>query len=158
MVDIINNLRNASRVREGLEFIRDTIRDRGRIMMMLGPYMFSLGTAAPQSVFRSAAYSWPGQERIGRRPLLQSTGPGIETIDIEGVIYPEYRGGLRQVQAMRELAGLGRPWLLVDGLGVVYGLFAILQVDEGATFYDRNGAPRRIDFRLQLEFAGDDDR
>lgn len=157
MVDIVSGLRNASRVREGLEAVRDQARSRDRVMMMLGPYMFSVATAAPQQVSRTASYSWPSQERVGRRPLLQWTGRGSERLEIEGMIYPQYRGGLRQVQAMRELAGLGKRWLLVDGLGVVYGLFAILQVEETGALYDRYGAPRRINFRLQLEYAGDSD-
>lgn len=156
MVDIIEGLRNASRVREGLEAVRDQLKNRDRVMMMLGPFMFSTGTAAPWQINRSASYSWPSQDRVGARPLLQWTGRGSERIEIDGVIFPEYRGGLRQVQAMRELAGLGKRWLLVDGLGVVYGLFAITQVEETGAFFDRHGAPRRIQFRLQLEYAGED--
>lgn len=157
MVDIVGTLRGASRVREGLEAVRDQARNRDRVMMMLGPYMFSVGTAAPRQVARTARFAWPAQERVGERPLLQWTGKGEERIEIEGVIYPEYKGGLRQVQAMRELAGLGKRWLLVDGLGVVYGLYAILQVEETGAVYDKHGAPRRISFRLQLEYAGDQD-
>jgi phage protein U len=157
MVDIISGLRNASRVREGLEALRTQVTNRDRIMMMLGPYMFSVGTASPQLVNRNTTYHWPAQERVGKRPLLQWTGPGDERMEIAGVIYPHYRGGLRQVQAMRELAGLGKRWLLVDGLGVVYGLFAIVEIDETGVLYDAKGAPRRISFRLQLEYAGDDD-
>lgn len=157
MVDIVSGLRDASRVREGLEAVRDQVTNRDRVMMMLGPFMFSVGTAAPQQIARTARYSWPSQERVGRRPLLQWAGRGEERLEVAGVIYPVYKGGLRQVQGMRELAGVGKRWLLVDGLGVVYGLFAILQVEETGRVYDKFGAPRRINFRLQLEYAGDSD-
>lgn len=157
MVDVISSVRNASRVREGIEAARDQLTNRDRVMMMLGPYMFSVGTAAPQQMTRTASYSWASQERVGRRPLLQWTGRGEETVELEGVIYPGYKGGLRQVQAMRELAGMGKRWLLVDGLGVVYGLYSILQVEETGRVLDKHGAPRRIDFRLQLEYSGDAD-
>ncbi|MCS4503902.1 phage tail protein [Arhodomonas aquaeolei] len=155
MVDIVEGLRDASRVREGLEAVVGQVTNRDRVMMMLGPFMFSVGTAAPRQISRTARYSWPSQDRVGRRPLLQWTGRGAERIEIEGTIYPEFKGGLRQVQAMRELAGQGKRWLLVDGLGVVYGLFAILQVEETGSIYDKHGAPRRISFRLQLEYAGE---
>lgn len=156
MVDIVGALRGASRVREGLEAVRDQLSNRDPVMMKLGPYMFSVGTAAPRQMARTARYSWPSQARVGERPLLQWTGPGEERIELEGVIYPEYKGGLRQVQAMRELAGLGKRWLLVDSLGVVYGLWSILQVEETGAVFDKHGAPRRINFRLQLEHAGDE--
>ncbi len=155
MVDVVSGLRNISRVREGLEAVRDQVTNRDRVMMMLGPYMFSVGTAAPQQIDRSARFSWPAQSRIGRRPLLQWTGPGAELMTIDGVMYPEYKGGLRQMQALRELAGTGRRWILVDGLGVVYGLFAIKQVDETGTLHTKFGSPKRIEFQLQLEYAGD---
>lgn len=155
MVDVIEGLRNASRVREGLEAVHEQATNRDRVMMVLGPFMFSVGTAAPGQISRTARYSWPSQDRVGRRPLLQWTGRGAERMEIEGTIYPQFKGGLRQVQAMRELAGQGQRWLLVDGLGVVYGLFAILQVEETGSVYDKHGAPRRITFRLQLEYAGD---
>lgn len=155
MVDIIKNLRGASRIREGLEAVSTQLQNRDRIMMMLGPFMFSVGTAAPQQISRTARYMWPSQDRVGKHPLLQWTGPGEERLDIEGTIYPQYKGGLRQMQAMRELAGLGRRWILVDGLGVVYGMYAILEVDETGTVFHKDGAPRRIDFHLQLEYAGD---
>lgn len=157
MVDIVSSLRGASRGREGLEAVRTQLTNRDRVLMLLGPFMFSVGTAAPRQIARTASFSWPAQERVGRRPLLQWTGRGEERLEIEGTIFPEYKGGLRQMQAMRELAGLGKRWLLVDGLGVVYGLFAILQVEETGTVYDKHGAPRRIDFRVQLEYAGDQD-
>lgn len=156
MVDIVGALSGASRVREGLEAVRDQVRNRDRVMMKLGPYMFSVGTAAPRQMARTSRYAWPSQQRVGERPLLQWTGRGEERIELEGVIYPEYKGGLRQVHAMRELAGLGKRWLLVDGLGVVYGMFAIVQVDETGAVFDKYGAPRRINFRLQLEYAGDE--
>ncbi|TGG92535.1 phage tail protein [Natronospirillum operosum] len=157
MVDIVSGLRNISRAREGLEAVRDQVKNRDRVMMMLGPYMLSVGTASPQQIDRKASFAWPAQERIGKRPLLQFTGRGQELIHIDGVIYPEYKGGLRQMQALREMAGSGRRWLLVDGLGVVYGLYAILEVDEVGSAYTKFGSPKRIEFQLQLEYAGDSD-
>lgn len=155
MVDIIRDLRSAGRIREGLEAVRPQAQNRDRIMMMLGRFMFSVGTAAPQQISRTSRYAWPSQERVGQRPLLQWTGPAEERLNINGTIYPKYKGGLLQIQTMRELAGLGKRWLLVDGQGVVYGLFAILEVDEVGTVFDQRGAPTRIDFNLQLEYAGD---
>ncbi|MEQ4538017.1 MAG: phage tail protein [Billgrantia sp.] len=156
MVDIVSGLRNVSRARQGLSAVRGQVQNRDRVMMLLGPFMFSVGTAAPDSVRHNARYGWPSQARVGVRPLLQWTGPEEESVSLDGTLYPHYRGGLGQVVALRELAGLGRPWLLVDGLGVVYGEFAITHVEETRRVYDRVGAPKRIDFHLQLEHAGEE--
>lgn len=153
MVDIVRNLRNASRVREGLEAVREQARNRDKVMMMLGPFMFSVGTAAPNQVVRTNRYNWPSLDLVGVRPALQWVGFGEERIEMQGTIFPSYKGGLRQVQAMRELAGTGKRWLLIDGLGVVYGMYAITAIEETSRNFIGPGAPRRIDFRLSLERA-----
>lgn len=155
MAEVISTLRGVSREREGLAAVRDQMRTRDRVMMMLGPYMFSVATATPEKLTHSASYDWPSQDRVGARPLLQWTGIGSENISINGVIYPAYKGGLGQMAALREMAGMGKRWLLVDGRGVVYGKYVLRQVEESGTVYDANGMPRRIDFGLTLDYAGD---
>lgn len=155
MVDIVSELRDTRRLGQVLDALRGQFTTRERVMMMLGRFMFSVASAAPQQVRRTARYEWPAQSLVGRRPILQSTGRGEEGIELNGRIYPQFRGGLRQVQAMRELAGLGDADLLLDGLGFVYGLFAITEVEETSVVFDATSAPRRIDFRMRLAHAGD---
>lgn len=129
----------------------------GSVMMMLGTeYMFALSTAAYQSLRRSAEYRWPAQERIGRRPARQYVGPGGETIELSGSIYPQFAGGLAQVRRMRTAAGQGLPLLLVDGRGQSWGRWCIERVEETHTVLDGNGDPRRIDFALTLGRYGED--
>ena len=126
--------------------------------MMLGTeYMFSLSTAAYQSLRRSAAYRWPAQERVGRRPARQFVGPGDETITLDGTIYPHYLGGIGQIEHMREVAGRGEPLALVDGLGNNLGQWCIERVDETATIFEADGRPRRMDFNLGLARYGEDE-
>ncbi len=127
------------------------------VMMMLGRYQFSLDTAAYQNLHRDAEYRWPEQSRIGRIPARQFVGPGGETIEIEGSIYPHYRGGLGQLERLREIAGRGRPLLLTDGRGKVWGTWCIERVSETQTVFFGNGDPRRIEFRLTLARYGEDD-
>lgn len=156
MADIITSLTNFSRLRAGIEAVHAQAQRSSRIMWMLGPFMFSRDTAAPAKLQRVTEFSWPSQARMGRDPALQYTGPGADTIDLDGVIYPHYKGGLSQMQAMRELAGLGEPQLLVDGRGMVYGKWSILRVEEtGSVFFD-NGTPRKIEFKLSLQRYGED--
>lgn len=123
----------------------------GTVMMQLGSFQFSVNTAAYQELRRRTAYTWASQDRFGRSPNLQFTGPGEDTITLSGVIYTEYRGGIGQLDAMRGMASRGMPLLLVDGYGRLLGRWAILSVEEGQTVFAAFGRPRKQEFTLQLQ-------
>jgi phage protein U len=125
------------------------------VMMALGRYRFSLDTAAYQSLQRSTEYRWTPQARIGQPPGLQYLGPGDEGLELEGVIYPNFKGGLGQVEAMRREAGKGQPLQLTDGLGRAWGHYVITRIEETQTVFFANGQPRRIEFRLSLNRYGE---
>ncbi len=125
-------------------------------MMRLGDYTFSLNTAAYQQLRRQTEYRWPAQQRIGRLPARQFTGPGQEILSLSGTIYPQFRGGTGQVDAMRQKAGQGQPMTLVDGAGRVRGKWVITRVEETQRVLFADGAPRRIDFRLELARYAED--
>lgn len=125
-------------------------------MLQLGDYQFSLQTAAPQSLSHAAEYRWAELERAGRLPASQYTGPGPETIELEGTLYPEFAGGLGQLDRMRAEAGRGEPLHLVDYGGNVRGRWVILRVEEGRKVLFPDGTPRRVDFRLSLRRYGED--
>lgn len=126
------------------------------VMMALGAFRFGIGQANYQNFTHEAAFRWEKVDRVGRAPALQYLGPDAETITLEGVIYPHYRGGLRQVDLMRTQARLGQPLILVDGLGFVWKRWVIAQVSEKRSVLWANGAPRRIDFTVQLMAYGGD--
>ena len=75
---------------------------------------------------------------------------GDETMQLPGVIYPEYRGGFQQIEAMRRIAALGQPLLLVDGLGKLWGRWVIESIDEKQSLFAAFGAPRKQEFTLSL--------
>lgn len=126
------------------------------MMLALGPYRFSLNTSAYQSLKRSSEYRWPSIERIGKEPLLQAIGPGCDRIDLDGVIYPHFRGGLGQINAMRDSAARQEPLMLINGQGNVLGRFVIAQVEESQNTFLADGSPRKIEFRLSLERYGEE--
>lgn len=126
------------------------------MMLALGPYRFSLNTSAYQSLKRSSEYRWPSIERIGKEPLLQAIGPGCDRIDLDGVIYPHFRGGLGQINAMRDSAEKQKPLMLINGQGNVLGRFVITQIEESQNTFLADGAPRKIEFRLSLERYGEE--
>ncbi|WP_072670544.1 phage tail protein [Vibrio injensis] len=126
------------------------------MMLGLGDYRFSVDRAAYQELRRVTDYRWPSQERIGRTPARQFVGPGDDRQDLEGVIYPHFRGGPGQLDAMREEAAQGTPLLLVDGEGRIHGRWVIERVEETKSVIDEKGRPRRQQFRLTIAFYGDD--
>ncbi len=126
------------------------------MMLALGPYRFSLNTSAYQTLKRISEYRWPSIERIGKEPLLQAIGPGCDRIDLDGVIYPHFRGGLGQINAMRDSAARQEPLMLINGQGNVLGRFVIAQVEESQNTFLADGSPRKIEFRLSLERYGEE--
>lgn len=120
------------------------------VMMRLGLYKFGIDTAAYQELNRVAAYRWARQERIGTNDALQFTGLGPETVDLRGVVFPEFRGGLDQVAKMRLQASIGLPLPLIDGRGKVWGLWAVEQISERQSIFAAKGVPKRIEFDLRL--------
>lgn len=126
------------------------------VMMGLGTFRFGVNTAAYQTLRRTASYRWGQLDRIGRAPAQQFLGAGAEDINLDGVIYPHFKGGLRQVEAMRAVAGLGQPMILVDGLGWVFQRWVIVSVAETKGTFLADGAPRKIEFSLGLRSYGGD--
>lgn len=126
------------------------------VMMALGLFRFGVNNAAYQTFSRSAAYRWEKLDRAGRAPALQFLGPDAEEIQLEGVIYPHFKGGLRQVEAMRLAARRGQPFMLVDGLGWVWDRWVITGVTEKKSIFMSDGAPRQIDFSMSLRAYGSD--
>ena len=126
------------------------------IMMALGEYRFSVSTAAYNEFRRNTSWRWPSQQRVGRLPAKQYLGPGEDTIELGGTVYPHYNGGLKQIDSMREEAGKGEPLMLVDGLGKVWGKWCILSIEENRSRHLSNGAPLKQSFRLRIENYGED--
>lgn len=129
---------------------------RDLVMMALGSFRFGVNRANYQVFSRNAPYRWAKQDRLGRAPALQFLGPDTEEITLEGVIYPHFKGGLRQVELMRLIAMQGVPLMLVDGLGFVWQRWCITTVDERRSFLMAGGTPRKIEFSVSLQSYGGD--
>ncbi|ESZ63522.1 phage tail protein [Mesorhizobium sp. C120A] len=125
-------------------------------MMGLGPFRFSLSTAAYQSLERGDEYRWEEAARIGRAPAMQFIGAGTTTFSLSGTIYPGFRGGLGQLDSMRAIAAIGAPQMMVSGLGRIFGLYVIAGVNETQTIFFDNGAFRKQEFSIDLKSYGVD--
>jgi len=126
------------------------------MMMLLGEYRFSISNASYQGLKRQTEYKWQEINRIGVEPALQYTGKGVETIELEGVIYPQFKGGLHQVSLMRKEAGIGEPLMLISGNGFAFGMWCIAAVSEKQSVFLSDGSPRKIEFTLTLKKYGEE--
>lgn len=102
-------------------------------LLKLGTYAFSVSTAA-----------------YGELSRLQ------EYLDLRGTIYPAWRGGLGQLDAMRAEAAKGEPLRLVGGDGKVLGLWVITRIRETGSAHLAGGVPRKVEFQISLAFYGED--
>lgn len=127
----------------------------GDIMLQLGSMQFGISTAAYQDLSRSTEQRWAAVAKFGRDDALQNLGPGEDTINLRGLIYPEFRGGQGQLDTLRTLMATGKPQLLVDGLGNVHGQWVILRVEERQDTFAGSGVPRRQEFGLSLRKYSD---
>ena len=121
------------------------------IMIALGPFRFSLASAAPDEVSRSSRWDWKPVDRVGVMPALQFTGPQNDTITLAGRIIPGFTGGIEQLARMRTLADLAMPMLLIDGTGRVHGNWVIESVTDTGTKHFRDGYPRMVTFNVGLK-------
>ena len=122
----------------------------------LGPFRFGLRAPAPQALSRDFPMRWQPMERIGRRPAQQFLGPGEEVLILDGVLYPEFTGGLNQIEGMRRSAQTGVPYMFVSGAGLVFGRFVIRNIRDVQTYLAHNGAPRKVEFSIELVAYGED--
>ena len=122
----------------------------GDIMLQHGFFQFSIDTVAYQRFSRSSEYRWARQPRIGSNDALQFTGLGPDTVEVEGVIYPHFRGGLKQIDKMRLQAGFGVPLPLVSGLGKVLGIWAVEGISDEQTVFAAGGIPHKQEFTMRL--------
>lgn len=119
-------------------------------MMRLGPFKFGVYTAAYQSLERTTEYKWGEQSLFMNYDDLQYLGPGTETITLQGVIFPEYKGGTGQLNQLRALGATGLPQIFISGFGQIMGQWVIQQVTEGQTIFAAAGIPRRQEFTVSL--------
>lgn len=127
-------------------------------MMSLGNFRFALETAAYERLALAQSWRWPEQQRLGRDAALQFIGANAAEIELEGVIYPQFRGGPGQIEHLREVADQGKPLMLTDGIGRVWGKWVVTRISDTRTVLADDGQPRKIEFRATLKAYGEDEK
>lgn len=120
------------------------------MMLALGFFIFKRQTLPYQTLNRTSGFNWQSNSRVGNRAAFQYLGPGAETIEIGGELYPELTGGQLSLFAVRKMAELGSAWPLINGSGEILGMYVITSVTENGTLFYNDGTPRKINFSLKL--------
>ena len=124
-------------------------------MMALGQFLFSLPTLAYNEFRRQSSWRHPSNSRVGAAPASQSLGPGDDTINLSGLLVPEFAGSRAYLLQLRDMAGSGKAFALVSGAGEVFGAYVIESISETGTYHTGEGVARRTEFDLQLKRVDD---
>ncbi|AGF74136.1 phage tail protein U [Bartonella australis AUST/NH1] len=125
------------------------------MMLALGCFIFSIETAAYQTLDMSYEVPWVEQGRLGRKTALQLPAAANVEFSLTGVIYPDFKGGYGQLEYLRHMAH-GGPHILVTGQGLILGKFVILSVSETQSVFHQNGLPKKQEFTVHLKEYGED--
>lgn len=119
-------------------------------------YCFNLDTSAFDQLTRQSEFRWASQERLTRRPAQQSPGLGDERITLRGAIFPHWRGGLGQLDTLRQIGARRDPLNMITGYGRDLGVWCLTRVEEEQAALLHGGIPRKQSFTLEFVRYGED--
>ncbi|MHA7113734.1 phage tail protein [Pseudomonas promysalinigenes] len=120
------------------------------------PYYFNLDTTAFDQLRRQTQFRWAAQERLSRQSAQQAVSLGDESISIRGAIFPGFKGGLGQLQALRSIGRQLLPLSLTTGYGEVLGTWCLTRIEEEQGALLAGGIPRKQGFSLEFISYGQD--
>jgi phage protein U len=124
-------------------------------MMTLGMFIFERATLPFQDQQRRTNWRHASVERFGARAATQFVGPGDDNITLSGALYGGVIGKYSSLDTLRDMADTGEAYTLLKGTGEVIGQFVIAGLDEKSQAFFVDGAPRRIDFTVELKRVED---
>lgn len=127
------------------------------MLLALGQFVFSVDTMTYSELQRSRSWSYASNSIAQGRDQHQYTGVGEETVTIPFLIYQSHGFGNRQsIDDLSEMADSGSGYVLIDGSGYLYGVFAITAIDETRSHITNRGVARKIDGTMKLMRVDDD--
>ena len=127
------------------------------MILSLGQFVFNVDTMTFSEMQRSRSWSYGSNSIAQGRDQHQFTGAGEETVTIPFMIYQSHGYGDRQsIDDLSEMADSGSGYVLIDGSGYIYGVFAITSLDETRSHITNRGVARKIDGTMKLMRVDDD--
>jgi phage protein U len=130
---------------------------------LLGQAFFEVQGLNYQEVERKFHFRWKEQERIGDRPARQWLGPGEESINLHGFIFPKdprFAGSLDALNSLRASAASGQFFnfsVMSDpGTARFLGTWCVLAVFDQQKLFANDGTPRKVHFTIEIGAYGGD--
>lgn len=121
------------------------------MMLALDLFIFEIGTLPYQELRHRFEWRFGESERFRARPAAQFLGPGAETVELQGVLYPgDGIGDYASIETLKDMAKTGTAYVLSAGTGEILGAFTIAGLDLTKGVFFEDGAPRKSDFTLSL--------
>lgn len=118
--------------------------------MALGSFVFGLSSGFPYDTLdRKTTGGWVSLDIISSKPRSHQTGQGLETLRLQGKA--QWAAGMTRVDQLRAMANARVPYVLVDGIGRVWGRWRINSVDESQKRTIDNGTATLLEWTLELE-------
>lgn len=118
--------------------------------MALGDFVFGLASGFPYDTLdRKTSGGWVTMDIISSKPLSQNTGQGLETVRLCGKA--QFSAGMAKVERLRAMANARVPYVLVDGVGQVWGRWKIQDVSESQKRVLDDGTATLLEWTLELE-------
>ena len=125
-------------------------------MAVLGMFVFTQKTIPFQTLDRESNWRHPTNSVVGGMPKTQFTGKEGEKITISGRLMPEITVGRFSIKMLELMADSGGSFPLIDGATFeLVGFFVIESLSETRSEMFGDGAPRAIDFTLNLKRTDD---
>lgn len=127
---------------------------------ILGDFAFELLSLTFQDIDRSTTYRWAKSARVGRQPAMQAVGLDLDVINIRGVFYPSYRGGMGLVSPIRRIVTDGEPvnftctW---ERIAENLGRWTASDLSESRVILYNDAVPGKVNFSLKLTQYGEDE-
>jgi phage protein U len=122
------------------------------MMLSLGDFQFSVGTAAYGELSLKAEYPWATVNRLQNTPQHQAVGKETRSISLRGVVYPSYReAGTKQIEDLRQIAAKMKPQPLMAGNGRYLGRWIVKSISQTDSVFFSDGTPQKQEFTLELD-------
>lgn len=119
-------------------------------MMIYGMFVFILETIPYQNLQRSISWRYAKNDRVGRSANWQYIGADEDKNTLNGVLLPEVTGGDISLELLRTAAYCGRHYPLIEGTGMIYGMYIMVSLNEGRVKFFSDSKASRIEFSISL--------
>jgi hypothetical protein len=117
--------------------------------MALGEFVFGLSSGFPyESLDRKTSGGWVSLDMISSKPRSHQTGQGLEELRLNGKA--QFAAGMAKLDELRAMADARVPYVLVDGVGRVWGRWRIDGVNEGQKRVLDDGTTTLLEWSLDL--------